>query len=176
MEIVRIVEIAAAQNELPADLIRETYRASERVPIALVLNGVSPQAVNAVLDPIVATMPFAIPGVIYLDIRQRERLIEAIISASQIYVATRRFLDLLVPYRSSLTVIPLPGSGLKHLDPASPRETWLDPERTNGYLERASAFGGMIDGAGYLVTQSRAVAFCWGQKQSGRMGELQSWI
>ncbi|NTG05519.1 hypothetical protein [Rhizobium rhizogenes] len=175
MEIVRIVEIAVAQNEPPIDLIRETYRASECVAIALVLNGVSPQTVNAVLDPIVATMSLAIPGVIYLDIRQQEQLREAIISASQIYVATQQFLDFLLAYRSSAKVIPLPGSDLKDLEPVLPRETWFDREHANGHFERAMVLSG-TDGAGYLVTSSRAGTFCWVANESSRVGKRQSWI
>ncbi|MDX0424426.1 hypothetical protein GOC91_22440 [Sinorhizobium medicae] len=86
-----VIEIAGSGIHLPAELIIAGYWASQTGLVVFVLNGVTPPAVNAVLDPIVVTLPFSIPGVLYVDINDEKRVREAVLFAEEIYAATRAF-------------------------------------------------------------------------------------
>lgn len=62
-----IVEVTVdSDGVLPVELIRRAYCASRSGPVALVLNGVSPQAVDRVLDEVV-TGAGNVHGVLYCD-------------------------------------------------------------------------------------------------------------
>ncbi|WP_424540810.1 hypothetical protein [Sinorhizobium medicae] len=76
-----VIEIAGSGIHLPAELIIAGYWASQTGLVVFVLNGVTPPAVNAVLDPIVVTLPFSIPGVLYVDINDEKRVREAVLFA-----------------------------------------------------------------------------------------------
>jgi hypothetical protein len=86
-----VVEIAGEGGAVPAALIERGYRASQRCPVVFVLNGVSPQVVDLVLDPIVPQLPLNIPGVVYVDIRDQERVRDAVLAARAILTSTEAF-------------------------------------------------------------------------------------
>jgi hypothetical protein len=86
-----VVEIAGEGGAVPVALIEHGYRASQRYPVVFVLNGVSPQMVDLVLDPIVPQLPLNIPGVVYVDIGDEERVREALLSAQAILTSTEAF-------------------------------------------------------------------------------------
>ena len=86
-----VVEIAVEGGAVPAALIEKGYRASQRCPVVFVLNGVSPQVVNLVLDPVVPQLPLNIPGVVYVDIGDEERVRDAVLSARAILTSTDAF-------------------------------------------------------------------------------------
>ncbi|PST22048.1 hypothetical protein C7U60_12455 [Mesorhizobium plurifarium] len=86
-----VIEIVGSGGDLPADLIVAGYWASQTGLVVFILNDVAPQAIDLVLDPIVATLPLTIPGVLYVDIEDRLRVRETLLFAEEIYVATRVF-------------------------------------------------------------------------------------
>ncbi|PJR14379.1 hypothetical protein [Sinorhizobium meliloti] len=96
MQTRRVIEIVKSGGHLPAELILTGYWASQSGLIVFILNGVTPQAVNLVLDPIVVTLPLTIPGVLYVDVRDKARVREAVLFAEEIYAATRFFRRLTV--------------------------------------------------------------------------------
>ncbi|WP_245364246.1 hypothetical protein [Sinorhizobium americanum] len=57
-----------------------------------------PQAINLVLDPIVATLPLSIPGVLYVSLNDKARVCEALRCADEIYAATGIFRRLTAHY------------------------------------------------------------------------------
>lgn len=78
-----VIEITAGPSgELPADLLIAAYRASQWDRIALVLNGVLPEDVDCILDPIVRTLPLDIPGLTYIDVAQGPQVRDALLEAS----------------------------------------------------------------------------------------------
>jgi hypothetical protein len=138
-----------------------------------VLNGVSPQAVNAVLDPIVITMPLTIPGVLYFDIRQSEQLREAIASASQVYVATQRFLDVVSPLCTATKMILLRGSdsGDPALSPLKEEMPGSMARRNDGATNQAATLR-----VGDLTAQSRIAMPARKTIKPSRRKDLQPWI
>ncbi|NRP73086.1 hypothetical protein ILFOPFJJ_03985 [Ensifer psoraleae] len=86
-----VIEIVESGGRLPTELIVAGYWASQAGLVAFVLNGVTPQAINLVLDPIVTTLPLSIPGVLYIDISDRTRVREAVMCAEEIYGASKIF-------------------------------------------------------------------------------------
>lgn len=108
-----VIEIAESGGRLPTELIVVGYWASQAGIVVYVLNGVTPQAINLVLDPIVTTLPLSIPGVIYVSINDKARVCEAVRCADEIYAATKTFRRLTALYgiapsliRSAATAIP----------------------------------------------------------------------
>ncbi|WP_018237880.1 hypothetical protein [Ensifer sp. BR816] len=108
-----VIEIVESGGGPPADLIVAGYWASQAGLVAFVLNGVTPQAINLVLDPIVTTLPLSIPGVLYVRICDAARVCEAVRCADEIYAATGTFRRLTADYgiaptsiRSVATAIP----------------------------------------------------------------------
>ena len=89
-----LVEIALTRSgAIPEDLIVRTYAASRFEPIALVLNGITARSVNAVLDPVVPTMPLDIPGVLYVDIKSNGRVWEMLRAARLVFASTPALRD-----------------------------------------------------------------------------------
>ncbi|HJS62048.1 MAG TPA: hypothetical protein VJ800_09880 [Pseudolabrys sp.] len=108
-----VIEIVESGGRLPTELIVVGYWASQAGVVVYVLNGVTPQAINLVLDPIVTTLPLSIPGVLYVSINDKARVCEAVRCAEEIYAATRIFRQLTAHYgiapsliRSVATAIP----------------------------------------------------------------------
>ena len=108
-----VIEIAESGGSPPADLIVAGYWASQAGLVVFVLNGVTPQAINLVLDPIVTTLPLTIPGVLYVRINDEARVCEAVQCADEMYAATGIFRRLTADYgiaptriRSVATAIP----------------------------------------------------------------------
>ncbi len=91
MQARRVIEIVQSGGYLPAELILTGYWASQSGLVVFILNGVTPQAVDLVLDPIVVTLPMTIPGVLYVDVGDKTRVREAVLFAEEIYAATRLF-------------------------------------------------------------------------------------
>lgn len=86
-----VIEIAQSDGRLPTELIVVGYWASQAGVVVYVLNGVTPQAINLVLDPIVTTLPLSIPGVLYVSINDTTRVCEAVRCAEEIYATTKVF-------------------------------------------------------------------------------------
>ncbi|PDT50574.1 hypothetical protein [Sinorhizobium fredii] len=86
-----VIEIVESDGRLPAQLIVAGYWASQAGLVIFILNGVTAQMINLVLDPIVNTLPLSIPGVLYVDIKDEARVNEAVLSAEKIYAASRAF-------------------------------------------------------------------------------------
>jgi hypothetical protein len=62
-----IIEVMVdSQGSLPVELIRQAYCASRGGTVAFVLNGISPQAIDRVLDEVVANAG-QVHGVLYCD-------------------------------------------------------------------------------------------------------------
>ena len=74
MLIAAVLEIAPeSSGALPTGLLGAAYRASSVGYVMLVLRGVSPQAVDRVLDPLVSsTRNWRLNGVVYLDARDEQ--------------------------------------------------------------------------------------------------------
>lgn len=70
-----IVEVMRdPEGSLPVELIRQAYCASRSGRVVLVLNGVSPQAIDRVLDEVVAKAG-EVHGVLYCDPQQAMTLV-----------------------------------------------------------------------------------------------------
>ena len=67
-----------------AELVTSAYYASQRGLIVLVLNQVSPEQVDAVLDPIVPQLPLTIPGLRYCDVHDLPALRDAVLHAREV--------------------------------------------------------------------------------------------
>ncbi len=74
MRIAAVLEIAPeSSGALPTGLLAAAYRASSVGYVILVLRGVSPQAVDRVLDPFVSSSPnWRLNGVVYVDARDEQ--------------------------------------------------------------------------------------------------------
>ncbi|NRG18325.1 hypothetical protein HPQ64_11555 [Rhizobiales bacterium] len=91
MKINDVIEIASNGGHAPAGLIRAIYRASQFGQIALVLHDIERQSVDQILDPVVGSLPTTIPGVVYIDYGDEDRLREAVCSANFIFASTHSF-------------------------------------------------------------------------------------
>ncbi len=96
-----VIEIMPSNGRVPAELIEAGYRSSQYGLVVFVLNNVTPQAVNLVLDPVVRTMPLSIPGVLYIKIGDEQRVREAVTSASIIHFASNALYNLAASYGAS---------------------------------------------------------------------------
>jgi hypothetical protein len=96
-----VIEIMPSNGRLPAELIEAGYRSSQYGLVVFVLNNVTPQAVNLILDPVVRTMPLSIPGVLYIEIGDEQRVRDAVTSASIVYFASNALYNLAASYGAS---------------------------------------------------------------------------
>ncbi|MGZ2386160.1 hypothetical protein [Rhizobium brockwellii] len=103
------IEIVRIGGRVPLDLIINGYRSSKYGSVAFILNGVTPQIVNRILDPVVPTMGLDIPGVRYIDIKSEVDVVEAIFSASSIIAFSPEFCSTVtergLPYIKDLILI-----------------------------------------------------------------------
>lgn len=91
-----VIEIALQPDgRVPAELVKEAYRASVRRRVAFVLQDVAPSAVDEVLDDIVPLLPLAIPGVLYIDINDEKKVEGVLFGADRVFAGTERFRALL---------------------------------------------------------------------------------
>jgi hypothetical protein len=74
MQIAAVLEIAPeSTGALPTGLLAAAYRASSVGYVMLVLRGVSPQAVDRILDPLVSSSrTWRLNGVVYVDARDEQ--------------------------------------------------------------------------------------------------------
>lgn len=88
MRIAAVLEIAPeSSGTLPTGLLAAAYRASSVGYVMLVLRGVSPQAVDRVLDPFVSSSrTWHLNGVVYADARD-EQLVCSAAQRARIVVA-----------------------------------------------------------------------------------------
>ncbi|MXN67420.1 hypothetical protein GR183_21140 [Stappia sp. GBMRC 2046] len=91
MKINDVIEIASNGQGAPTGLIRAIYQASQFGQIALVLHDIEPESVDQILDPVVETLPRTIPGVVYIDFNDKDRIREVVSSANCVFFATRAF-------------------------------------------------------------------------------------
>lgn len=95
MFVAKVVEIATdSSGRLPNRLILDIYRASCRELIVLVLNGITPRPINAILDPLVPTLPLRIPGLLYVDLADEDRVREVLASKPLVFPRTLEFRSL----------------------------------------------------------------------------------
>ena len=89
MQIAAVLEIVPeSTGALPAGLLDAAYRASGVGYVMLVLRGVSPQAVDRVLDPLVsASRSWRLNGVVYVDARD-ERFVCSAARRARIVMAS----------------------------------------------------------------------------------------
>ncbi|OMQ43671.1 hypothetical protein BKP54_16740 [Ensifer sp. 1H6] len=102
-----VIEIMPSSGRVPAELIEAGYRSSQYGLVVFVLNNVTYQAVNLVLDPVVKTMPLSIPGVLYVKIGDEQRVREAVTSASIVYFASNSLYNLAASYGAALKLVHL---------------------------------------------------------------------
>jgi hypothetical protein len=70
-----IIEVMSGPDgSLPVELIRKAYRASKAGHVVLVLNGVSVQAIDRILDEVVADSG-KVHGVLYADMKSARALV-----------------------------------------------------------------------------------------------------
>ena len=92
MNSLAVVEIAAnSLGRLPAAMLEKLYRASEKGVIILVLNDTGYEAVDKVLDDVVASLPHSIPGVRYVDSTDDDGIRRACGSAPLVFWQTNAF-------------------------------------------------------------------------------------
>ncbi|MEI3855794.1 MULTISPECIES: hypothetical protein [unclassified Ensifer] len=121
-----VIEIMSSNGRLPAELIEAGYRASQYGLILFVLNNVTPEAVNLVLDPVVPTMPLSIPGVLYIKIGDKQRVHDAVASASIVYFASNALYSLATSYGASskLVYLDLPPQSNRKQVPRQDLSDW----------------------------------------------------
>jgi hypothetical protein len=94
-----VVEIAPdADGQLPVELIRHAYRASEQGLIVLILQDITPSAVDRILDPLVSMSRLDIPGVLYIDAKNQSAVLQAVHDAQVIFAATDRLRSLIAAF------------------------------------------------------------------------------
>jgi hypothetical protein len=97
-QIAYVVEIAADNGAPPVELIENCYRLSTACLVVFILNGVSPQTINMILDPIVPNLPLNIPGVLYVDINDEARVRQSVLSSETILARTQTFHRMVARY------------------------------------------------------------------------------
>lgn len=91
-----IIEITLQPDgRVPAELLKEAYRASIRGKIVFVLQNVSPGTIDEILDDIVPLLPLEIPGVLYIDISDENKVAEAVLGADRVFADTEKFRSIL---------------------------------------------------------------------------------
>jgi hypothetical protein len=84
-----ILEIRRCANgELPTSLISAAYRASQFKPVMLVLDSVSPEEVDNVLDPIVAASRHHLCGVIYVRKNDEAAVLTSVGNAVPVFASS----------------------------------------------------------------------------------------
>jgi hypothetical protein len=130
MRIAAVLEIAPdSSGALPTGLLAAAYRASSVGYVMLVLRGVSPQAVDRVLDPFVSSSrTWRLNGVVYADARDEQFVCSAAKRARVVVASSDEFRAQLdareIPYadlRSAMERLSElePGSGVT-IPPATP--------------------------------------------------------
>lgn len=89
------IEIAAVGDLAPNALILKGYKLSRYGAVAFILNGISHQRINKILDPLVPTLKFDIPGVRYISIDSHVDVKTAISSTHLVVACSKEFNDLL---------------------------------------------------------------------------------
>ncbi|MBM3094292.1 hypothetical protein GFB56_26470 [Ensifer sp. T173] len=102
-----VIEIMPSNGRVPAELIEAGYRSSQYGLVVFILNNVTYQAVNLVLDPVVRTMPLSIPGVLYVKIGDEQRVREAVTSASIVYFASNSLYNFAANYGAAPKLVHL---------------------------------------------------------------------
>lgn len=95
-----VIEIVRNGTRLPEKLILAAYRSSRFELAWFVLNGVGPPEVDLVLDPIVYKLPIFIPGVLYLDINDMERLRGPLALSGRLFFASERLRSIIEQARA----------------------------------------------------------------------------
>jgi hypothetical protein len=87
-----VIEIVPGRGgDLPENLLRNIYRASQGGVIALALTDVTAAIVNKVMDRIVPLFPLTIPGIRYIDTANRSMLARIIYRADVAFGDTVQF-------------------------------------------------------------------------------------
>jgi hypothetical protein len=97
------IEVSCFPNgRAPVELVESAYRASRRGRIILLLDGIDPAAIDAMLEPLVPTMRLTIPGILYVDAEDAASVAQAVSQSCSIFTAVGGRLS------------HLPGSGQVH--------------------------------------------------------------
>jgi hypothetical protein len=93
MRIAAVLEIALeSSGELPTGLLAAAYRASSVGHVMLALRGVSAQAVDRILDPLVSSSRnWRLNGVVYADARDEQLVCSAATCARVVVASTDEF-------------------------------------------------------------------------------------
>jgi hypothetical protein len=90
-QVATLLEIGRKANgEMPTALISAAYRASRATPVMLVLDAISPNEVDQVLDPLVAGNGRNLRGVIYAT-SDDSKVLAFAAAASRVFAASERF-------------------------------------------------------------------------------------
>lgn len=76
-------------GQAPTELIESAYRASRRGRIILLLDGIDPESIDAMLEPLVPTMRLTIPGILYVDAEDAASVAEALSQSCSIFTAEK---------------------------------------------------------------------------------------
>jgi hypothetical protein len=122
MQIAAVLEVAPeSSGGLPTGLLAAAYRASSLGYVMLVLRGISPQAVDRVLDPLVSSSRnWRLNGVIYVDARDEQFVCSAAKRARVVVASSDEF-------RAQLDAREIP-----YADPRSGMERLSELERGIG--------------------------------------------
>ena len=85
------IEIAQHFGARTDELLIVGYRYSRFGLVSLILNGVEPNQVDEILDPVVGSMSLRIPGVEYIDIAAQNDVHRAILEAKAVVAVSLEF-------------------------------------------------------------------------------------
>jgi hypothetical protein len=85
-----VIEVSySPSGELPRELLRQAYVASQFGTIVFVLAGPTAPEIDRVLDDLVLRLPLDIPGVRYVDRANETSIIEFVVSAEHVFAPVR---------------------------------------------------------------------------------------
>jgi hypothetical protein len=94
-----LLEIARDPNgKIPQSLIRAAYKASRAKPVMLVLDSVTPNEIDAVLDAIVTSSFRNHRGVIYAQSSDERAVLAGATAASRVFAASPTFMAKLMSW------------------------------------------------------------------------------
>ncbi|WP_156943366.1 hypothetical protein M728_000141 [Ensifer sp. WSM1721] len=163
-----VIEIADTKGIVPVQLILAGYWASQDRLVAFILNGVTPQSIDLVLDPIVSTLPILIPGVLYIDIRDKARVCEAVQSAEEIFAASRTFRRLTVYYGARQGIVRPVTAAIAELDSRALRQP--PASGTDGCGKSQTQPGSPLLGNRPRVVHSKPKMTCQSRHQLASIG------
>lgn len=93
-QFIAAVEVIGDEEESQRNLLHAAYFASRQGVVAVMLRGLSIDAADYILDPVVKSLPKDIPGIIYIDADDVLLAKAAMASAKKLYVSGAELLKL----------------------------------------------------------------------------------